>query len=226
MTEKDWQQLDDAYAGLKHPATRNDRKRRLLDCACIWRILPFMAHPGFAAALPVLWKTLDRNEEFADGLISWDEMKSTARRSALRCLAQLRQKLRTHHTRYAVEAVVDATEREAKNKGMLLASAAMGYRGKEYHLGRLQESSDQVALLHDIFGNPFRPVAFDPAWRTPTAIALAASMYDARDFAPMPILADALEDAGCDIPDILDHARGNGPHVRGCWVVDLVLGKN
>jgi hypothetical protein len=80
-------------------------------------------------------------------------------------------------------------------------------------------------LLRDIFGNPFRPVAFDPAWRTSTAVALAQQMYDSRDFGVMPILGDALQDAGCEHADVLDHCRGPGPHVRGCWVVDLVLGK-
>ena len=50
-------------------------------------------------------------------------------------------------------------------------------------------------------------------------------MYDARDFSAMPILADALQDAGCDSDDILNHCRSGGVHVRGCWVVDLVLGK-
>ncbi|VTR94890.1 Uncharacterized protein OS=Sorangium cellulosum (strain So ce56) GN=sce5710 PE=4 SV=1 [Gemmata massiliana] len=80
-------------------------------------------------------------------------------------------------------------------------------------------------LLRDIFGNPFRPVAFSPAWRTSIVVALAAQMYESRDFSTMPILADALQDAGCDNADMLDHCRGPGPHVRGCWVVDLVLGK-
>ena len=80
-------------------------------------------------------------------------------------------------------------------------------------------------LLRDIFGNPFRPVAFDPNWRTSTVVSIAQGLYDTRDFSAMPILADALEDAGCDHADILDHCRGTGPHVRGCWVVDLVLGK-
>jgi hypothetical protein len=82
-----------------------------------------------------------------------------------------------------------------------------------------------VRLLRDIFGNPFRPVAFDPAWRTDTAVSLAKQMYESRDFGVMPILADALQDAGCDSDDVLGHCRGAGPHVRGCWVVDLVLGK-
>jgi hypothetical protein len=88
------------------------------------------------------------------------------------------------------------------------------------------EKREQSALLRDIFGNPFRPVAFSPAWRTDTAIALARQMYEAREFGAMPILADALQDAGCDNDDVLSHCRdANATHVRGCWVVDLVLGK-
>lgn len=81
-------------------------------------------------------------------------------------------------------------------------------------------------LVHDIAGNPFRPVTLDPSWRTSTVVALAEQMYDSRDFSPMPILADALQDAGCENADVLDHCRGAGPHVRGCWVVDLILGKS
>ncbi|WP_439621244.1 hypothetical protein [Gemmata sp.] len=80
-------------------------------------------------------------------------------------------------------------------------------------------------LLRDIFGNPFRPVAVAPEWRTSTVVALANQMYESREFGAMPILADALQDAGCDSDDILVHCRQTGDHVRGCWVVDLVLGK-
>ena len=78
----------------------------------------------------------------------------------------------------------------------------------------------------DIFGNPFRPVAVDPDWLTSTVVALARGIYDDRAFDRMPILADALQDAGCDNDDVLTHCRGDGPHVRGCWVVDLLLGKS
>ncbi|MCE9568048.1 MAG: hypothetical protein K8U57_39100 [Planctomycetes bacterium] len=81
-------------------------------------------------------------------------------------------------------------------------------------------------MLRDIFGNPFRPVAFEAAWNTSTVVALAQEMYASRDFSAMPILADALQDAGCDNDDILQHCRGAGPHVRGCWVVDGILGKS
>ncbi len=76
-----------------------------------------------------------------------------------------------------------------------------------------------------IFGNPFRPVVFAPSWRSETAVALAAGIYEERAFDRLPILADALEEAGCDHPDVLSHCRGPGPHARGCWVVDGVLGK-
>lgn len=84
----------------------------------------------------------------------------------------------------------------------------------------------QANLLRDIVGNPSRPVTFDPTWRSDTVVALAEAIYADRAFDRLPILADALEEAGCDHSDVLAHCRGPGPHVRGCWVVDLVLGKS
>jgi hypothetical protein len=83
-------------------------------------------------------------------------------------------------------------------------------------------------LLHDIFGNPFRPVTLDSScltWNARTVPAMAERIYNERNWALLPVLADALEDAGCCSPDILTHCRGSGPHVRGCWVLDLLLGK-
>ena len=70
----------------------------------------------------------------------------------------------------------------------------------------------QSTVLRDLVPDPFRPATFDPNWRTTTAVALAAQMYDSRDFSALPILADALQDAGCDNADILDHCRSPGPH--------------
>jgi hypothetical protein len=90
---------------------------------------------------------------------------------------------------------------------------------------RYAEGRAQCGLLRDIFGNPFRPVTFDTNWRTSDVTAMARGMYETRDFGAMPILADALQDAGCENTAVLDHCRGPGPHVRGCWVVDLILGK-
>ena len=86
-----------------------------------------------------------------------------------------------------------------------------------------REATAQTALIRDVFGNPFQPVVFDPSWQTETVILLARQMYESRDFSAMPILGDALQDAGCANDDILSYCRGPGPHVRGCHIVDLVL---
>lgn len=88
------------------------------------------------------------------------------------------------------------------------------------------EELSQCDLIREVFG-PLRfvPITVDPRWRTETVVALATGIYAERAFDRMPILADALQEAGCDNTDILSHCQGDGPHVRGCWVVDLVLGK-
>jgi hypothetical protein len=87
------------------------------------------------------------------------------------------------------------------------------------------EKRCQAMLLRDIFGNPFRPVTLNPAWLTSTVVQLAEGIYQERAFGRMPILADALQDAGCDSDDILNHCQQPGEHVRGCWVVDLLTGR-
>lgn len=92
---------------------------------------------------------------------------------------------------------------------------------------RSEIHEERVQLLRDIFGNPFRPVSVDPSWLTSTVVALAEGIYQDRAFDRMPILADALQDAGCDNDDILNHCRDEKPpHVRCCWVIDLLLGKS
>jgi hypothetical protein len=96
--------------------------------------------------------------------------------------------------------------------------AANGARRREIHA--------QALTLHDIFGNPFHPVTVNPAWLTSTVVSLATAIYADRAFDRLPILADALEDAGCTNADMLNHCRQPGEHVRGCWPVDLLLGKS
>ena len=83
----------------------------------------------------------------------------------------------------------------------------------------------QSRLLFEVFGNSLRHVEFDPRWQTSDVVGLARAIYDDRAFDSMPILADALMDAGCENDQIISHCRANGPHVRGCWVVDMILGK-
>lgn len=94
------------------------------------------------------------------------------------------------------------------------------------------EQSCQCDIIHDIIGNPFRPISINPIWLTPTAINLAQAAYEERimpscelDPARLVVLSDALEEAGCNDVGILEHLRSPGPHTRGCWALDLILDK-
>jgi hypothetical protein len=82
-----------------------------------------------------------------------------------------------------------------------------------------------AALLREILGNPFRPARIASRWLTPDVVGLAAAIHEEKGYERMGILADALQDAGCDCAEVLDHCHGPGPHVLGCWVVDALLGK-
>jgi hypothetical protein len=83
----------------------------------------------------------------------------------------------------------------------------------------------QAVRLRCLFGNPFQPIVLDPKWVSSTVKQLATVIYDERQFSNMPILGDALEEAGCDNQDVLKHCRRQVEHCRGCFVVDLVLGR-
>jgi hypothetical protein len=92
----------------------------------------------------------------------------------------------------------------------------------------LAEAPGQCSLLRDVAGNPFRPVRVERAWLAWNGglpAAMAAAIYDECRFADLPVLADALEEAGCDDAELLSHLRSPGPHARGCWALDLLLGK-
>ena len=90
---------------------------------------------------------------------------------------------------------------------------------------RNSELVAQADLFRDIFGNPFRSSEIYLEWLTDTVVAMARGIYADHAFDGMPILADALQEAGCDDDDILNHCRDPREHVRGCWVLDLLLGK-
>jgi hypothetical protein len=114
------------------------------------------------------------------------------------------------------------------------AAADDGCQGAvAYHLAKTAEMEAQAELLREILGNPFRPVVIDPVWRTTAVLALAQAAYENRTLPAgtlepdrLAVLADALEDAGCDNAELLEHLRGPGPHVRGCWPVDAILGRS
>jgi hypothetical protein len=87
------------------------------------------------------------------------------------------------------------------------------------------ERQAQVCLIRCIFGNPFRPLTVAPTWRTADVLRLAETIYAERAFDRLPILADALEEVGCNDAQLLGHLRGPGPHYRGCFALDAVLAK-
>jgi hypothetical protein len=215
MTEAEWLVSDDPEAMLAVVRdTVNDRKTRLLGCAYVRWVW------SLCGEVPP--RTIGIAEEYADG---------TTSKGALR-----RARKAVQGEREALEATGAGMRPRWGAYWLLETVATLGaYSSVVAELRRLtsdvlkveeSEWSSLSGLLRDIFGNPFRPVTLDPNWRTSTVVALAAQMYDSRDFSAMPILADALQDAGCDSAAILEHCRGSGPHVRGCWVVDLVLGKS
>lgn len=108
-------------------------------------------------------------------------------------------------------------------------AAGIGDAAREAGLDSAAGRRLACAVAHDVFGNPFRAVSIDPAWlgwNDGTVTKLARAIYEEQSFESLPILADALEEAGCTDADILTHCRQATEHVRGCWVVDLILGKS
>jgi hypothetical protein len=225
MTEAEWLACDDPTPLLEFArGTSSNRKIRLFAVGCcraVWDSIP-------DGQLRDVIRVVERH---LDGTATDDELDASVRAAH-----------RTRRKPTDVERVVFATARcgsgvddadgagiVAEKAGRIAASsAARGENGLTPADWRTTYSTAQrqfAVLLRDIFGNPFCPVTFSPSWRTDTAVSLARQMYDSRDFSAMPILADALQDAGCDSDDVLNHCRGPGPHVRGCWVCDLVLGK-
>ncbi len=210
MTEEEWEDRNLSpqilYEQLRG-RRRLTRKRRLLMCACCRSL-----HAPIRSKKKVE-KWLDTAEKFADGFAS--DSDRFILKNAIRSMRQLRPGDGPFLFLLGLATVKDASHRNL--------SIAIPFTARIFG----DNSVLSTNLLRDIFGNPFRPVAFDPNWRTATAVGLAQTMYDARHFNAMPILADALQDAGCEDDAILGHCRdANGIHVRGCWVVDLVLGKS
>ena len=223
MTEAEWLACTDTWPLLDFLTERaSDRKLRLFGVACCQRAEHFISNPRTAHAIAVA-------ECYADGLAS-----NRQRLEAQRCCRPTAEDI-AQGVRAVTSAMLLLQKRAATGVRLATVCAARDVTeggAAEGASGGIDpawsaERAMQVRLLSDIFGNPFRSVAFAPEWRTDTAVSLASLMYESRDFSAMPILADALQDAGCGDEQVLQHCRDpHGVHVRGCWVVDLVLGKD
>ncbi|VTR94744.1 Uncharacterized protein OS=Sorangium cellulosum (strain So ce56) GN=sce5710 PE=4 SV=1 [Gemmata massiliana] len=197
---------------------QNARKMRLFGCACCRRLGNLLTDERSFSAIEVA-------EQFADGAAKRTALVAAQAiaHAAVNELGQTEYKWEPDG--WAANAVAMVVHGTAKIYFQLTATRAAEAIGQAGVRTNAAERAIQFGLLRDIFGNPFRPAIFSPSWRTSTTVALAAQMYESRDFSTMPILADSLQDAGCDSAEVLDHCRGGGPHVRGCWVIDLALGK-
>jgi hypothetical protein len=228
MTEAEWLKCDNPAPMLESLPGASSRKLRLFAVAGCRRLGEHLADDRSRRAV-------ETAEAFADRGATRAEL-GAALRSARQARHDAQQVWsRAGHPDYgptyvalvAAEAAEDACAprpiHAATGAFQGCPPAAAG--GRNRVAGRRRETVALAALLRDVLGNLFRPVAYDRAWRTSTAVELARLMYEGRDFSPMPILADALQDAGCANDDVLGHCRSDGPHVRGCWVVDLLLGK-
>jgi hypothetical protein len=217
MTEAEWLTCEYPETMLKHIRSKNLRKCRLFACATCERLRPLVTAVGF--------KVLDVAERFADGLATQDEIKAAQPSEPGWSMAFGTTKDAGSAVAFTVELLEEMYDDPEKKEDNLVG-CLFAYRWAAMATNDVPaEWRHQSNLLRDIFGNPFRPVAFSIEWLTDTALSLARQMYESRDFSAMPILADALQDAGCDNENVLNHCRERGEHVRGCWVVDLVLGR-
>jgi hypothetical protein len=229
MTEQQWLASNDpqhllhwfrgtesgADSGRGEEVTLCDRKLRLFAVACcrqVWHLLTDKRSR---------W-AVESAEKYADQLLTADKLVAAwAEAWAARVFAQ-----------------GGAAGAAAEAAAWAAAGIARGVAGEDAARAAAQAAARaagdgawdaQTALLRDIFGNPWWPVRWTRpwfAWHDGLIPRMAQQIYNSRDFGAMPILADALEEAGCTNEDILTHCRQDGLHVRGCWVIDLILSKD
>jgi hypothetical protein len=185
----------------------SDRKLRLFAVACCWWIWQPLNDERSRRAVEIA-------ERHADGLASEEELESV---NYVPWVGS------TEIGSHAAQVAKDAA------RGTGFSAVIKGGTRADLELAEAAERQRQSGFLRDLFGNLFRPANLDPSWlswQAGTIPKLAQTIYDERAFDHLPILADALEEAGCTDPDILTHCRSGGDHVRGCWPVDLILGKS
>ncbi|HEY7426896.1 MAG TPA: hypothetical protein VH682_21855 [Gemmataceae bacterium] len=245
MTVTEWLACTNLQAKLEFLEEKaSDRKLRLFACACCRRIWHLLAEGRGRRAVEIAERYADAGKEGLSSAILGDvrlaimgveneaenliasaanaaeEAQASAAFAALRCVTFTGQKAADYSSLNAVSAAYHA------------ATAANAPSAAKV---RDAERAEQTCILRDIAGNPFRPITISPAvmsWNDTIAVRLAQAAYDERilpagtlDNARLAVLADALEEAGCSDEQILTHLRGGGEHYRGCWVIDLLLGK-
>jgi hypothetical protein len=225
MTEEAWLACDgDPGPMLEFVRSKTfDRKHRLFACAVCRGLGDLLTDPCSRQAVQI-------GEQFADGLVDPDAL-AAAEEELDEVLSRSTSKDDPlYSANYAAWWTTASLEEDlagyiADQTAKWADQAVRKRAGLSAYQAELKRQCD---LLHCLFGNPFRPVSLVPAWlawNDSTLPRLAQTIYEDRSFDLLPILADALEEAGCGNPDMLAHCRRPGEHARGCWVVDLLLGK-
>ena len=220
MTEPEWLGCIAPITMLEHVARgMSERKQRLFRCACCRDVWHLLAAEASRDAVEV-------SERYADGSATAAELKD-------RYIAARRVvKKRTVGLGYPMWAARVAASSSAPGMApMGTSSAAWEVAQAATNATKASATARQAGLLRDIVGNPFRPTLLRPEWLTPDVSSLTHAAYEVRilpgahlETARLAVLSDALEEAGCDDTALLDHLRSPGPHVRGCWALDLLIG--
>ncbi len=229
MTEDEWLACAEPDKMLDFLRRRpSERKLRLLACACCRRIWHLFDDERSRTAVEIA-------ERYADGLVSRERLvraRDEAREAKQRFVSP--QQVVAWRAAGAAQDATRDTGRSAAMNCIAETPRAIDVDNEDNYDS--PEFRVQAVILKCIFGNPFRPPPPLPpavlAWNDATVRRIAAGIYDERhmpagtlDGARLAILADALLDAGCEDDTLIRHCREPGPHVRGCWTVDLILGK-
>jgi hypothetical protein len=210
MTEADWLCATDPEPMLDFLMPRRPRRKLALFGIACARSIPRLCNEELSATAIAV------SERYADRQAKIDEV-----RVALRNAGPPPGDY-SHYTR-------DALDRFLAEHAVLCNAAFNAELVCNYALkaaaDRSAEKQAQCDLFREVFGNPFRTIRMRKSWLTSAVHQLAESIYADKTFDCLPILADALQESGCDHQDVLGHCRSAGLHVRGCWVVDLVLAK-
>jgi hypothetical protein len=229
MTEKQWLTSTDGVAMGRYWSKRfTERKARLIMLACCRRHPQYVKHPILDAGMRMIIN------HYADPIapdVPLEGVESREIAARVRENASARSREPGYGVAFGVvvmvEPISDMKEREHDFEYVVF-SCLTDISNAVARKGMKAEPAAQAAIVREVLGNPFRKPKpkIKPAWRTDTVMTLARQMYVTEEFSAMPILADALQDAGCDNEDILSHCRDvNQVHVRGCWVLDLLFDK-
>jgi hypothetical protein len=223
MTEAEWLACTDPTPMLEF--VRSKRKMRLYATSCCRRLLPLFSDLSLSGVV-------EAAERFADGQIGRRRLRAIWNPFFHQSVPYSYFSPQWH-ARGAVVAMILSyclKHRPRREPMNAVISAVVEATCKWWNLWRRREARTaerkvQCDLLRDIVGNSFESTTLDPSLLTPTVTKTAQSIYQERTFDRMPILAESLEQAGCTNFGILNHCRLPRVHVRGCWVVDQVLGK-